>query len=257
MTRRLIMAAAVLALCAGARGDEWSQMIGQTDQVTRGLVAYWSMRNSGTTVFDEWGGNNGGGSNGVAFGYSSGVVGNGASFDGTNDYISTSNHADLKPVSAISISAWVKPSSVLHATSEYPTIVADYAGADSSTTGLKWILRQKDAKAQFWTNSGTLNALEVSGFFVLNEWVHVVATYENGSGRKIYKNGALVSGADSYSGNLITTENVIMIGRGNTKVAVPEYWKGLIDEVRIYNVALTADEIKQLYRMGALPRGLK
>jgi hypothetical protein len=32
---------------------------------------------------------------------------------------------------------------------------------------------------------------------------------------------------------------------------------GSIDEVRIYNVALTADEIKQLYRMGAIPKGIK
>jgi hypothetical protein len=30
-----------------------------------------------------------------------------------------------------------------------------------------------------------------------------------------------------------------------------------VDEVRIYNRALTADEVKQLYRMGAIPRGIK
>jgi hypothetical protein len=35
------------------------------------------------------------------------------------------------------------------------------------------------------------------------------------------------------------------------------YFKGSIDEVRIYNRALTADEIKQLYRMGATPKGIK
>jgi hypothetical protein len=49
----------------------------------------------------------------------------------------------------------------------------------------------------------------------------------------------------------------IGIANGDDDVLDEVPFDGEIDEVRIYNRALSTDEIKQLYRMGALPRGLK
>jgi hypothetical protein len=49
----------------------------------------------------------------------------------------------------------------------------------------------------------------------------------------------------------------MIIGSVTFSAGRVEHFDGSIDEVRIFNVAKTADEIKQLYRMGATPRGLK
>jgi hypothetical protein len=89
--------------------DEWDTAIGQLDQVTLGRVAYWAMRNSGTTVYDEYGVYNGTASGGVTFNYTHGAVGYGAQFDGVNDYISCAT-APIIPIATTSYSVcgWVK-----------------------------------------------------------------------------------------------------------------------------------------------------
>jgi hypothetical protein len=52
----------------------------------------------------------------------------------------------------------------------------------------------------------------------------------------------------------IHNSNEVWIG---ARQVPDQYFAGYIDEVRIYNRILTADEIKQLYRMGAIPKGIK
>ena len=84
-----------------------------------------------------------------------------------------------------------------------------------------------------------------------NQWTHFVATYDGGtlsSGVKIYLNGNQVDDADSKSGNFSSVENhsqPVWIGRYDTK-----YANGLIDNVIIYDHALSASEVLQLYHDG-------
>jgi hypothetical protein len=74
--RVAVILVALLAVAAAVRGQsEWDYGIGQKDQCTRGLVAYWAMRNSGTTVYDEHGANNGTAGFGNALGGGSFSVG--------------------------------------------------------------------------------------------------------------------------------------------------------------------------------------
>jgi hypothetical protein len=72
----------------------------------------------------------------------------------------------------------------------------------------------------------------------LNTWTHLAATYD-GSALRLYVNGAL-STTFLVSGTLAPTTNPLRIG-GNTIWG--EYFRGLIDDVRIYNRALTPTEI--------------
>jgi uncharacterized membrane protein len=53
-----------------------------------------------------------------------------------------------------------------------------------------------------------------------------------------------------------TSANTFAVG-ATIRESVLASFLGHIDEVRVYNRAITADEVKQLYRMGALPRGIK
>ena len=74
-------------------------------------------------------------------------------------------------------------------------------------------------------------------------WYHIVGTY-NRQHVKIYVNGKL-KGLSVRTGAMPSNGNNTVVGFWNN-----EYFSGLIDEVRIYNRALSAEEIKNLYFAG-------
>ncbi|MDO8650309.1 MAG: LamG domain-containing protein, partial [Candidatus Berkelbacteria bacterium] len=83
-----------------------------------------------------------------------------------------------------------------------------------------------------------------------NEWLHLVATQESTDGGantlvKLYVNGALVR-SQTLTGRPTTTSRVVYIGVGD---GTTQWIKGLIDEVRIYNRALSDAEILQHFNL--------
>jgi hypothetical protein len=74
---------------------------------------------------------------------------------------------------------------------------------------------------------------------VLNAWSHLASTYD-GATLRLYLNGVLVS-SQATAGTLSASSGVLRIG-GNG--VWPEWFAGLIDEVRVYNRALSAGEIQ-------------
>jgi prepilin-type N-terminal cleavage/methylation domain-containing protein len=75
----------------------------------------------------------------------------------------------------------------------------------------------------------------------LNRWYHVVATY-NLNQAIIYLDGILVD-QDNYSQSINSSNNTVNIGRRKNSV----YFNGLISDVRIYDTALTAEEVSRIY----------
>jgi hypothetical protein len=261
MTRRIIIAALLLAGCVAhaETDDEWDTAIGQTEQVTKGLVAYWAMRNSGTTVYDEGaGGLNGTAAGGVTFGYEHGAVGFGASFDGANDVISIAHTAAISfnRSDPFSLTFWGKTANRIVVTKFNAPADGNQAGYQAGTElsgTMSFMLRG---------TTGTTDRIFVQSSttgFNNNQWHFFAATYDGSgaaAGALLYANGALIAkttttdalGTDTVNAKPLSIQYV---NSGAT------YHSGQTDEVRIYNRALTADEIKQLYRMGALPRGIK
>jgi hypothetical protein len=260
MTKRLI--AVLLAVCGAAAmaQSEWDYGIGQKDQVTKGLVAYWAMRNSGTTVYDEFGSYNGTATGGVTFAYASGTVGSGGSFNGSDGDITIADNAAFTPTVGLTVSAWVKA-----AAQTTKAIIAHY-----STT--------PTAQRSWFVGSGTINNTKLqciisdngtytshvktyeSSITVFDDtWRHVVLTFACAT--KIMT--LYVDGTADASPNKVQDADISSIHNSTAPVTVGSYatrtafFAGLADEIRIFNVALTSDEVKQLYRMGATPRGIK
>jgi hypothetical protein len=73
----------------------------------------------------------------------------------------------------------------------------------------------------------------------LNAWTYLAATW-NGTTLRLYVNGVEV-GSRALTGTIRTSTGVLRIG-GNTVWS--EWFRGLIDEVRVYNRALTLQEIQ-------------
>jgi hypothetical protein len=78
-----------------------------------------------------------------------------------------------------------------------------------------------------------------SAALALNAWSHLAATYD-GSNLRLYVNGALVSTA-AVTGSMAASTGVLRLG-GNSVWS--EWYAGLIDEVRVYNRALTQAQIQ-------------
>ncbi len=137
-----------------------------------------------------------------------------------------------------------------------------YTGVQNDQTLGRWeILEKADA---YWMNVRTNGRLRVGGFYggcsgrgvwqyldstrviPTGSWVQVVSTYD-GSRLRIYVNGK-AAGSKAVSGHTCVNTEPLAIGAKNhrTKGLLEAFWDGRLDDVRIYNRALTATEVRQL-----------
>ncbi len=204
--------------------------------VTDGLVLYQKMSgSSGITSYDmnTTSNNNGtltnmntGLDNGTSGWNSSGKFGNAVSFDGTNDYINAGNGASLTNISSFTYEAWI-----------YRTGTSNYPGIFGRTTVGKADMRFDGAGAYlFIFVNGTQLGI---GNINLNTWYHVVGTWD-GTYIKGFLNGNYVGNNTAIAPSF--ANEYLFIGQRNTG---SDYFNGLIDEVRIYNRALSQEEINQ------------
>lgn len=150
-------------------------------------------------------------------------------FDGTNDYVNlgTSLAASLNGSTSLTFEAWINPS-VLNG---WNNIITDYNGAYH-----KVLLRIRNSNnIQFVVNSTFLNS---SYAIPLNTWTHVAAVYD-GANMYVYANGSLVASQPAVI-SLPTSTDQFNIG---SRVGGSEYFTGNIDDVRVWNIARTAEQI--------------
>jgi Ca2+-binding RTX toxin-like protein len=153
--------------------------------------------------------------------------GNALKFDG-NDYVSFQSSAAPTGNQSYTIEAWVKPDKV----GNLGIVGWGTYGKSNAVNGLR--LDANGIRNYWWDNDLQAN-IKVS----LNEWHHIAATYDNATGiRKIYLDGQKVA-EDKPTGHNVTTNSNFTIG----KTFDQEYFSGQIDDVRVWNLARTDDEI--------------
>jgi RHS repeat-associated protein len=226
---------------------------GSGSMPTSGLVGYWKFdENSGTTAADSSGnGNTGTLQSGPSWatGHSNSAI----NFDGVDDYVKIKN-GKISSATAGTISAWVKLSSLINAAK-----IVSYGGASAaSVQGLLGLEVRQDGSNYYFSvisvpydGCGFVNSAHGSTVLQAGAWYHLALT-SNGSSWQLYVNGVAETMTTQYgSGNT---------GRwfGNTTAASPDKTyigatrfngtdssslNGLIDEVRIYDRALSGSEI--------------
>jgi len=105
-----------------------------------------------------------------------------------------------------------------------------------------------EASVKLWDISGLSNSFVGGTSSDMNTWNFFSGSFD-GSNLKLYKNGQLINTSTSYSGLLGTPTATLKIGR--TGVVSAGRFGGTIDEVRIYNRALSLGEIQAIYSGGA------
>jgi len=193
---------------------------------------------SGTTAYDD----SGNGNNGTIYGatWVSGKFGQALSFDGVDDYVEIPNSASLNPTNEITVEAWFYPVSYTSGTGWHGIV-----GKAPYTNGyLLWVEETGSVSGLIYVGGIRYNVY--SGYNApLNQWTHAVYTVKQGR-MDIYINGQWRAKTDIPTGAFNTNTNPLRIA-GQGEDSTQPWFRGLIDDVRIYNRALTDAEISDLY----------
>lgn len=247
-------------LYAWVKDAEGNISVGDSEitYVITGLVSYWSMRTSGTTVYDEQELNNGTAVNGPLFGPEYGVSGDGGSFDGINDYVIKTSYPQFDVNSSFSFGCWVKQNAgtfddysnsayVLRTRSGNVDGFGIYIYAPASSD------YGKVSVMTYHNTNGSQKAVTSTTAIPLDTWYHVFGVVDMNASTygtlKLYVNGVFVNSITQVNARVSTGTTTLAIGRiGDYNDG---YFKGWVDEVRVYNKALTQPEITALYNQDA------
>lgn len=209
-----------------------------------GLTGYWALNEgTGTSILNSA---VVGGSTSLTGtpSWVTGQVGSALDFDGIDDTANVAYDAAFTSSTMLTYSFWAKPDlndgyGILGSlngenSSSYGRISIDNAGVQAGTPQV-FILRNI---------GGATTTRTVTFTYPVSTWFHYVYTYD-GVSERVYINGSL-SGEWAQTGTFASnTEFGLVLGRGHT---VAQYYDGALDEVRMYNRALSATEAAQLYR---------
>ena len=207
--------------------------------LTQGLVGYWPFCGNAN---DDSGNGNNGTVNGATlttdrFGNSNSAY----SFNGINSWIQVANSSILNPV-AITISAWIKPNDYYNGNASF--IVNK--GFDQNQGHYDLNIATSNQKLRFVLGPNIYS--ESNSVMNLNEWKFITATI-TGLTMKIYINGVLENTV-TQSTNFGLGSNIedLYFGKMNS-VNFPYWFNGIIDDIGIWNRALTQEEITNLYNV--------
>ena len=240
-------------LMGECKGDVWSFTTGTKPE--RGKVAYYSFNETEGTVLE-----NAYGEDATAKDFTpswvEGIRNNAVQFNMANAAF-VQEHYDALTLGSesFSIELWFKSAGgsvdwyLIHKGSHATT---SYEGATGKWFGIQYQKNSKNDRLTWAIDDNVtktdVNATGATAKFFTNEWVHLVCVRDvEDKQLKMYANGVLiVSGADK-TGDIGTIEKMAI---GNCNTAYENGFQGLMDELTIYNEALTSEEIKDHYKQG-------
>jgi len=199
------------------------------------LAGYWGLDEGAGTIATDGSGNGNDGtlSEGEGIGWVEGISGTALSFEGDKDYVRIPDTSgDLAITRDLSISLWIKRT--------------------AATGGDEWFISKSGAYAwklsngipYFWIF--TPNLTHIGGSPIsLNEWHHLAAVYDYdpaGGAVSIYIDG-VPDPPQTVSGEMPSTQGDLILGADSNACVI-----GILDDIRIFNAALSAEAISQLFQ---------
>jgi len=213
---------------------------------SNGLVGYWPFNGNAN---DESGNGNNGTVNGATL--TSDRFGNGNkaySYDGVNDFIEVQNNSSLNPT-YYTISAWVNPSGFyLNNQDDANYIVGK--GNDYNQGNFSLLYKSLNRKA--YGAIGVFNFVNSTSSINTGNWYNLISTWD-GTTLKIYFNGILENTSVFNSINVGSSNESLFFGTMATNQTWPYWLNGKIDDIGIWNRALTQQEITNLYTAQFIP----
>jgi hypothetical protein len=204
--------------------------------LTEGLGGWWTFdEGTGAVAYDSSGNGNDGTLHGPVEWTPDGKINGALAFTGPYNYVLVPDAPSLNPTREISIAAWINPS-----WTDNNRILQKSEGTGDNQYRL---LKEWGDHTKFHL-SGVGELFPHHVLPPLGEWTHLGATYD-GSSMKLYFDATVVAEMDA-SGDIATSNGTLCIGRKHETAPVGDEFNGLMDDVRIYNRALSESEIQQL-----------
>ncbi|CAN5522130.1 hypothetical protein BH10ACI3_BH10ACI3_18250 [soil metagenome] len=175
--------------------------------------------------------------------YGTGKVGQGFQFDGVDDQITVPHNVNQNGGTNISIEAWINPTTLPHGGTIFQKRTSGNIGGyvlettqtsgSGAANGLQFVIMI----------GGVYRTLNPANVLTTNAWQHVAATYD-GAFMRMYVNGVEV-GNRAQTGAIDTSTSDVIIGRNAASPTIA--FQGNIDEIALYNRALNATEIRDVY----------
>jgi hypothetical protein len=168
------------------------------------------------------------------------IVGNSLNLNGTNEYAYVSDNTTLDFTTQMTLAVWVRPGSVAN------QVLVDKT-TTSGSTGYRLDLNNA-GYINFRINQPACSTCVVSfrpstAGYQTGAWMHIAATYHNNI-MTLYVNGVYAYQTGLTNTTIGVNATTLRIGAQNNNSG---YYDGRIDEVRVYNVALTASQVNSLF----------
>jgi len=209
------------------------------------LAGYWPL-NEGTSsiAYDDSGNNATGSWQGSQIGTNGYYTTNAKTgsyaggFDGLTTYISIPQSPSLNIQGSLTISAWIYPTSWL---SGYEGIVSRWGSAQ-----YLFEIWSNETMSFYLYGGGSQIGTYTTAVMPVNQWVNVVGVYNQNS-MQLYYNGVQNGSPVAFSQGLPSTSQATIIGYGG---GTNQKFPGYINDVRIYNRALSSAQIAAMYKGG-------
>lgn len=239
--RTSLMLVAVLNICFAS-----GSVLG--DAPTAGLISHWALdEGGGITAYDSVGTNDGTLINGPV--WTSGIIEGALEFDGVDDYVDVGDpidgSLDFGAGDSLSIAAWIR-SGGESGTFVFKRSCTGIGGSYYEGYGIKLF----EHKAYFHFEDNSNHSISIVGHTIVgdNNWHHVVAVRDTGTDEVyLYVDGSSdASPVVDPTTSTLATDKGFDIGHSINTTTGHGYFNGKIDDVRVYERALSAEEIWEL-----------
>ncbi len=238
LTKLFVVLSALLLQATAQTGSALAAGTRRT-QAPTGLVGWWRAEGNAKDSVDN---NHGELLNGA--GFAPGRVGQAFAFDGISALVSVPDSPSLNPTDGLTLEARIRVSefsendSVAIAGKDDPYSPRQYMLGIGNVSG-EWVFRAHVGVPTGYHFCNGATALQKT------TWYHVAMTYD-GSVLKLFVNGRL-DGSLAVSGPIVVTGHPLLVGG---HASGPWNFNGLVDELRLYNRALSSREILARYKAG-------
>jgi hypothetical protein len=223
--------------------------------VAEGLISYWQFdEGSGTTAYD-WVGTNDGTIYGAT--WTTGVLGGALDFDGVDDYVMIPDDDSLTPSDAITIAFWYYTRdgqySGIHKWASCPS----EPSSPGNSRAYHLELQPDDNRMDFKVHSSVnvYDIISTNTSILSDQWYHIVGTFHQGNAG-MYINGQLDNYETMSVSSIMNDAQPLMIGaqwRYCDTDRLVDKLNGMIDDVRIYDRALSAEEVQDVFEYAPGP----
>ncbi len=214
--------------------------INAIDALMNGLVAWWKFDETNGTVAYDSSGNGNDGNLALGATWTDGIIGNAISFNTSQYMTSNVKYKPASDTSGQSYSAWVKVEG-----QSWKVFGSDAAGGGQ----IHFFVNGSQNNITFETtyhgggnNGETPNTKNLS---ITLGWHNVILVKQANKYELFFDGGSLIADMQRNTSNTSTNFNL-----GRAYVHSSQYYSGTIDDVRIYDRALSASEVQALYNMG-------